>query len=146
MCFMVELNAEEKVALSDIRTEKSREAMSDAADTFKAGMFKTSVNRSYYAVLHSARALLILHGIDPASHEGVKTMLALHFVKTKILPREVTDIFKALASMRTDVDYGDFESVSRADAGQTLRQATRFVKMVEMVRRRLVRQLRSIRN
>ena len=44
------------------------------------------------------------------------------------------------------MDYGDFEYVSRADAGQTLRQATRFVKMVEMVRRRLVRQLRSIRN
>ncbi|OGF67406.1 MAG: hypothetical protein A2Y62_20350 [Candidatus Fischerbacteria bacterium RBG_13_37_8] len=34
-----------------------------------------SVNRSYYAAFAAARAVLILFGIDPKTHNGVKTMI-----------------------------------------------------------------------
>ncbi len=57
------LSVKEKIALSDVRFEKSKEMLSDAVKTFKDNMYKTSVNRSYYAVLHSARSLLILKGM-----------------------------------------------------------------------------------
>lgn len=57
---MERLSYEEKIALSDVRFKKSKEMLSDAINSFKIGMYKTSVNRSYYAVLHSARALLMI--------------------------------------------------------------------------------------
>jgi len=65
------------------------------------------VNRSYYAVLSASRALLILKGVDPATHSGCKTMLSMHFVKPGLLSRDMLEDFKILLAMRTDLDYGD---------------------------------------
>lgn len=45
---MAELSVEEKTALSDHRFQKSKEALSDADINFAGGIYKTSVNRSYY--------------------------------------------------------------------------------------------------
>lgn len=140
---MVELSAEEKIALSDIRAQKGRDMLSDASDTLRSRLFKTSINRSYYAALHSARSLLILKGIDPVQHDGVKTMLSLHFIKTKLLPENIMKDFKNLLSLRTDVDYGDFESVDKKDAEGALKKAARFLKAIEQERRKLTREMTS---
>jgi uncharacterized protein (UPF0332 family) len=137
------LSAEEKIALSDVRFKKSKEMLSDAVKTFKAGMHLTSVNRSYYAALHSSRALLILKGIDPVRHDGVKTMMSLHFVKTKILPPDMIKTFKNLLSLRTDVDYGDFEFIDKDDAANALKQAKLFFRQTETARKRLIREISS---
>ncbi len=138
---MVELSAEEKIALSDVRTEKSTDMLSDASHTLKSGLFKTSVNRSYYAALHSARSLLILKGIDPVQHDGVKTMLSLHFIKTKLLPENIIKDFKNLLSLRTDVDYGDFESIDKKEAEGALKKAVRFLKVIEHERKKLIKEM-----
>ncbi len=138
---MVELSTDEKIALADIRFEKSKNMLSDAVNSFKSGMYKTSVNRSYYAVLHSARSLLILKGVDPVRHDGVKTMLALHFIKTALLPKDTLSVFKALMALRTDVDYGDFEFVNKNDAADAIKQAKKFVKSIEIVRKKLAAEI-----
>jgi uncharacterized protein (UPF0332 family) len=140
---MVELSAEEKIALSDIRADKSNDMLSDASATLKSGLFKTSVNRSYYAALHSARSLLILKGIDPVQHDGVKTMLSLHFIKTKLLPENIIKDFKNLLSLRTDVDYGDFESIDKKEAEGALKKTKSFLKVIEHERKKLIKEITS---
>lgn len=140
---MVELSAEEKIALSDVRAEKSNDMLSDASDTLKSGLFNTSVNRSYYAALHSARSLLILKGIDPLQHDGVKTMLSLHFIKTKLLPENIIKDFKNLLSLRTDVDYGDFESINKKEAEAALKKTKSFIKVIEHERKKLIKEMTS---
>ncbi len=137
------LSVKEKIALSDVRFEKSKEMLSDAAKTFKDNMYKTSVNRSYYAVLHSARSLLILKGIDPVRHDSVKTMISLHFIKTNTLPRNVIKFFKNLLSLRTDVDYGDFDFVEKPDAENAIKQANNFIEIVEPVRQKMIDEMSS---
>lgn len=141
---MDRLSIEEKITLSDLRYAKSREMLSDALNNFKAGMYKTSVNRSYYAVLHSARSLLILKGIDPFRHEGVKTMMSLHFIKAGIISQEVIKIFKELLVIRTDVDYGDFETVDKSEAEKAIKKARRFIKTIESARRNLIKEISSL--
>ena len=64
--------------------EKARNNLRDAEDTFKEGKYNLTVNRAYYTILTAARSLLILKGIDPATHDGVKTMVSMHFVKHKV--------------------------------------------------------------
>lgn len=140
---MAELSIEEKIALSNYRIQKSKEALSDATSNFNADIFKTSVNRSYYSVLHAARSLLILKGVDPLRHEGVITMLSLHFIKSNILPTETVRIFKHLLSLRTDVDYGDFEVITNQDAEDALKQAQRFTEIIEPAREQLIKQLNN---
>lgn len=138
---MVELSAKDKIALSNYRYQKSKETLLDSVTNLNSGAYKTSINRSYYAVLHAARSLLILKGIDPLRHEGIKTMLSLHFIKTNLLPAESIMIYKYLFSLRTDVDYGDFEIITASDAGDALEKAKRFLEIVEPLREQLVRQL-----
>jgi uncharacterized protein (UPF0332 family) len=138
---MVELSMDEKIALSNTRFEKSREMLSDSLTALRTGMFKTSINRSYYAVLHAARSLLILKGIDPVRHDTVKTMLSLHFIKPKLLPQDTIKIFKNLLSLRTDVDYGDFETVARNDAREAINQAKLFLKQIQITRKKLLKEL-----
>jgi len=42
-----------------------------------AGRHRTSVNRAYYAALNAVRAILILEGVNPETHEGAVTLLSL---------------------------------------------------------------------
>jgi uncharacterized protein (UPF0332 family) len=140
---MERLNSEEKIILSDIRFKKSEEMLADAVKSLKNGMYMTSVNRSYYAALHAARSLLILKGVDPVSHDGVKTMISLHFIKPKILSQEVMRYFKNLMTLRTDVDYGDFESIEKNEVNGALKQAKRFLKIIDSVRMKLIKEISS---
>ena len=140
---MERLNIEEKIILSDIRFKKGEEMLGDAVKSMKNGMYMTSVNRSYYAALHAARSLLILKGVDPLSHDGVKTMISLHFIKPKILSQEVMRYFKNLMTLRTDVDYGDFESIEKNEVNGALKQAKRFLKIIDSVRKKLIKEISS---
>ncbi|HOJ28472.1 MAG TPA: HEPN domain-containing protein, partial [Spirochaetota bacterium] len=75
------LSSEDKKTLSQFRLQKAKEFLDDAQKNFDDGRYRTSVNRSYYAALNAARALLILEGANPETHDGVITMLSLRFVK-----------------------------------------------------------------
>src|SRR3989338_6055099 len=110
------LAPEDKKALSDIRITRAYEFLEDARANYNEGRYKTSVNRSYYATLNAVRAILILESVNPETHEGVVTMLSLRFIKPGLLPVDVVKKFKTLLSRRTDVDYGDFETISAAEA------------------------------
>ncbi|RMG04400.1 MAG: HEPN domain-containing protein [Nitrospirae bacterium] len=122
------LSVEEKQVLSKYRLEKSENMLEEAIFNFEHGKYATSVNRAYYAVLNSARALLILKGIDPQTHTGCKTMLSLHLIRTGLMNERVIEDFKVLFSRRTDVDYGDFETIDRKRAEDSIKRARRFLK------------------
>lgn len=125
------LTLDEKINLSKLRIDKAHINLKDAEDMFKQGKYGLTINRSYYAILSASRSLLILKGIDTASHDGAKTMLSLHFVKEDYLPKNVIDSFRILLARRTDVDYGDFSETSVEEAEDSLNKAREFVSQVE---------------
>ena len=77
---------EDKNALSDIRIEKASEFLEDAHANFEGTRLKTAINRSYYAALNAIRALLILEGVNPETHNDAITTLSLRFIKSGLLP------------------------------------------------------------
>lgn len=125
---------EDKQSLSNARMERAREFIADARANYEQGRYKTSVNRSYYAALSSLRAVLILEGANPSTHEGVITMLSLRMVRPGLIPVKTVKDFKVLLSRRTDVDYGDFETVGSADAEDSIRLAEEIISTIERVR------------
>jgi uncharacterized protein (UPF0332 family) len=137
----VTLEREDKKALSDVRMKKAREFLDDARANFKDSRYKTSVNRAYYAVLNAARALLIVEGVNPESHSGVITMLSLRCVKPGLLPVKVIKDFKTLLSRRTDVDYGDFETIDASDAEDSIEKAHKIIKEIDSVRTEMIKSL-----
>lgn len=135
------LTKNDKKSLSDVRMQRAKEFLEDARATLKDNRIKTSVNRSYYAALNAIRSLLILDGVNPASHDGAITLLSLRFVKTKQLPTDLIKMFKTLLSRRTDVDYGDFVSVEYSDAEESLSQADEIIEVIDTLRKNLIKEL-----
>lgn len=135
------MNIKDKKILSDMRMSRAREFLTDAQANFEEQRFRTAVNRAYYASLSAIRALLILEGINPETHEGVLTMLSLRFVKTEMLPVSLIKNFKALFSKRTDVDYGDFDTTSVTDAEESLKIAGEIIEAIDTVRERLIKEM-----
>jgi len=135
------LSLQEKISLSEARIEKARNHLRDAEDTFREGKHGLAINRAYYAILSAARSLLILKGIDPVPHKGVKTMMALHFVKTEYLPEKVIDSFRTLLARRTDVDYGDFSEGTPEEANDSVEKAREFITLVEQAIDRLRKEI-----
>jgi len=135
------LSLEDKKALSELRIKKAYEFLEDARANFKDGRYKTSVNRCYYAVMNAARALLILEGSNPETHEGVITMLSLRFIKPGLLPADIIKSYKLLLSRRTDVDYGDFETIDSKDANDSLKLSGEIIKSMDELRKSLSKEL-----
>jgi uncharacterized protein (UPF0332 family) len=135
------LSPSDKAALSEIRFEKATEFLDDARANFGETRLRTATNRSYYAALSAARALLILEGVDPDSHSGAITALGLRFVKPGLLPAEVTKNLKLLLSRRTEVDYGDFGSVDTPEASDSLKKAETILEQIDAIRRKLIAEL-----
>lgn len=132
------LEEKDKRSLSDVRMAKAREFLEDARANLAGGRHRTAINRSYYAALSAARSILILEGANPETHEGVVTMLSLRFVKPGLLPVDVVKNFKVLLSRRTDVDYGDFDTIGKAEADDSIRIAGDMIDRIETARMKLM--------
>lgn len=57
--------------LAGYRMERAKEMLSAAEGNLEIGQYKTSLNRSYYAIFHAMRAMNILKGFDSSKHSGV---------------------------------------------------------------------------
>jgi uncharacterized protein (UPF0332 family) len=65
-----------------------------------------AAGRLYYAAFHAARALLFSIGVAPRSHEALRSLFALHFVKTG---KMATAHSKALAELEGLRGAGDYD-------------------------------------
>ncbi len=132
------LEPQDKRSLSDVRMAKALEFLEDAQANLREGRHKTAINRSYYAALSAVRSILILEGANPETHEGAVTMLSLRLVRPGLLPIEVVKNFKLLLSRRTDADYGDFDTLDKADAEDAIRIVEGMVGTLERARKALL--------
>ncbi|MBD5525380.1 MAG: HEPN domain-containing protein [Lachnospiraceae bacterium] len=56
--------------LAGYRLERAKEMLSAAENNLKIGEYKTSLNRSYYAVFHTMRSANGLKGFDSSNIQG----------------------------------------------------------------------------
>ena len=69
--------------------ERARKSLAAARKLKAEGLLEDALSRSYYAILHAARALLLAHGVEVKSHEAVKRMFGITLVQS----RKVDPIF-----------------------------------------------------
>jgi uncharacterized protein (UPF0332 family) len=121
--------------------DKAFEALDDARANLEEGRYKTSVNRSYYAVLNAVRAVLILEGVNPKTHEGALTMLSLRLVRPGLLSKEFVKNFELLLSRRTEVDYGDLGVIDSIEAEDSYNIAKAMVSALNELRKKMTSSL-----
>lgn len=94
--------------LAEYRLTRAREMLSASKDNLEIGQYRTSLNRSYYAVFHAMRSANALRGFDSSKHSGVISYFTKEYLKTEILDRGLADIIKDSSYFREKSDYDDF--------------------------------------
>jgi len=117
--------------LAGYRLARAREMLLASEGNLKIGQYKTSLNRSYYAVFHAMRSANVLKGFDSSKHSGVIAYFTKEYLKTEILDRNLAIIIKESSFCREKSDYDDFYVAGRAEAEEQLKEAKYFVQQVE---------------
>jgi uncharacterized protein (UPF0332 family) len=67
------------------RLARARDDLITARDDLQHGHWRGATNRAYYAVFHTASAVLLWHDIERARHSGIQAAFNEFFVKSGIL-------------------------------------------------------------
>ena len=94
------LDEKSRNALISYRLQRAHETLKEAQVMMREAFYNAAVNRLYYACYYAAVALLLKYNIQAQSHNGVKTMLGLHFVSTGLLPLRIGKTFSTLFEKR----------------------------------------------
>ena len=118
--------------LAGYRMDRAKEMLVAARENLEIGQYKTSLNRSYYAIFHAMRAMNILKGFDSSKHSGVIAFFNKEYLKENILDRILSIVIKNSAFLREKSDYDDFYIASKQEAEKQLEEAERFLDAVEI--------------
>lgn len=128
---MSPLSKNNRYEIVRFRIENAVRTLDEAEVQIQNKYYNTAVNRMYYACYYAICALLVANNIHTKSHDGVRRMMSLHFIKTGILPTELGRYYGRLFSNRLTGDYDDFFSHDRASAGSLYPEAKVFVNTVK---------------
>ena len=116
--------------LAVYRMEKAEVCLNDAKLLFDNSSLMAAVNRAYYAIFHSARAILALDGEDRKRHSGVIAYFQQNYIKTKIFDKQCSYILQNAFEIRQETDYEDFYIVSKEDVSLQIKNAEIFVNTI----------------
>lgn len=97
--------------------------MRSARILLENGDYASANNRAYYAIFHAIRSVLALDQFDSKKHSGVISEFRLKYIKTGILPKELSDMIGSAFEIRNDSDYEDMFMASKAETEQQIKNA-----------------------
>ena len=122
---------ENQAALVKYRLDRASNELASSRDNLSAGRYAESLSNSYYAIFHSIRSVLALECKDFRKHSGVISYFQVHYIKTGIFSKELSEFIQGAFRLRTKADYEDFYISSRIDAEQQLRNAETIYEQVK---------------
>ena len=117
--------------LSAHRFKRAKEELSTAELLLHNTNFRSSINRSYYAIFHAIRAINALDGFDSSKHSGVISHFNQEYVRTGIFQKEASKIIRNASELREQADYEDFYEATQEEASDVFDQASLFIATVE---------------
>ncbi len=121
----------EERALIEYRMERARETLGEARIMFDAGRINTYVNRLYYACFYAVSALLLMRNFSTSKHGYLRSLMHREFVKTGLIPKDLSRHFDVLFDSRLEGDYADFIRFKAEDVACWLEQTQAFIKHIE---------------
>ena len=108
------LNDEERHIMVKHESRKARQTFAQAESLSREGYWDGVANRLYYASFHAVNALLIHDGQSVRTHHGASSLFRQLYIKTGILPIEVSEHYSILQTMRDKSDYNcSFEATEQ---------------------------------
>ena len=107
--------------------EKAGKFLITAQQALNTGDYDSCASRCYYAMFFVAEAALLTKNLTASSHKGVISLFGEHFVKTKILERNLGKALNDAYDKRLVGDYGVGFIVTEQQAQDLLKTAKAFV-------------------
>jgi hypothetical protein len=85
-----------------LRAERSLQA---AQLLLKERLLEDTLSRTYYAILHGARAALLAQGVNVGSHRAVRRLFGQHLIKSGKLAPHLAEILAEEQDDRMLADY-----------------------------------------
>lgn len=120
---MTEENRRRNIADEMRRAQESLRAAEALAGL---GLHADSISRSYYAVLHFVRALLLSRGLEAKSHAGVVHLFHSELVRSGVFPPVHNRALAALQRSREFADYDAAVAFTAEDTEASLADARAF--------------------
>ena len=118
-----------KKELIRYRIERAHATLKDAQSLLLQDSTPASVvNRAYYSMFYAALALLATIGQQTSKHQGVLALFDQHFIKTKILSKDMGRFLHKAFDMRQTGDYEEEAEFTMQDAQQSLGFAEKFIQ------------------
>ena len=125
------LSLQERVDIVRYRMQNALDTIEEVGIHKSHGFYNTAVNRIYYACYYAASALLIAHGIEVKSHDGVRLKIGQHFVLNGILTPEQGRFYSRAFSKRSTGDYEDFITHNEETVDDLLPDAESFISTIQ---------------
>lgn len=107
--------------------KRSKKSLRAAEKLFEEDLLEDAISRSYYAILHAAKAVLLLEKVKVDSHEAVKRLFGLHLIKSKKIDRKYSKILREEQDERYLADYDVAFAPETAQARQRIEDAEDFL-------------------
>ncbi len=111
--------------------ERAEEALRSSRLLLAHDFYADSISRAYYAMLHAARALLFLEGLEARTHRGVGHQLNLHLVREGRFDPDLARAFSRYQADREAADYDGSAVFNQTQAEEVVLAATRFIEVVQ---------------
>ena len=122
----------DKRQLIAYRLTRAKETLQDAYLLAKEGGTPGSIiNRAYYAMFYAVLALLTSLGKGSSKHSGTIALFDQLFVKTGILPKDMSKAIHKAFDLRQIGDYRELIELDQEQAEDVLHSAEQFLGAVE---------------
>jgi uncharacterized protein (UPF0332 family) len=85
--------------------ERAQRALRAAQILHANDLFEDAVSRSYYAMMHAAKAALLVHDVIAESHAVVRRLFGSVLVRPDLIEREWASVLARVQDQRIAADY-----------------------------------------
>ncbi|MEW6408649.1 MAG: HEPN domain-containing protein [Nitrospirota bacterium] len=111
--------------------ERAEKALRAAQILLKDDLLEDAISRAYYAILHAAKAVLLVENINVESHRAVKRLLGQHLIQTGRIDAKYSRILAEEQDDRYLADYDVIFSPERERVQQRVEDAVVFLNAMK---------------
>jgi len=119
-----------KRALVLAEWQRALQAQRAAELLTKEGCLADAISRTYYAILHAAKAALHVHDAAADSHRAVRQMFGLHLIRTGEIEKTWSIHLSKGLDERQAADYDVETRFSLHEAREACRMSRQFIRRI----------------
>lgn len=111
--------------------DRAKKSLAAARILLDARLFEDAVSRSYYAVMHAAKAALLVHDVIADSHGAVRRLFGSVIVQPGLIEKDWAAVLAREQDKRAVADYTVGIAWASEDASRLVDEAAAFVQRIQ---------------